>query len=185
MNNTLYQKYQPSLNDAWTWDLAQYSDVEDMYQMAKQHFEGEMDTIFTINDAGYKYALDISTSHQRHNLAYEQLLVCRDKTTNKLLAYSWLGRGHRTPYSNDEMAEARMAHTDLTLTGRQRIHILVQMISYWETWTLACDIPVLVSTSIRKDQTAFLRLHEHLGFVVRGGICYKRIIPKEINHVSQ
>ena len=185
MNNTLYQKYRPSLNDAWTWDLAQYSDVEDMYQMAKQHFEGEMDTIFTINDAGYKYALDISTSHQRHNLAYEQLLVCRDKTTNKLLAYSWLGRGHRTPYSNDEMAEARMAHTDLTLTGRQRIHILVQMISYWETWTLACDIPVLVSTSIRKDQTVFLRLHERLGFVVRGGICYKRIIPKEINHVSQ
>lgn len=184
MNNTLYQKYRPSLNDAWTWDLAQYSDVEDMYQMAKQHFEGEMDTIFTINDAGYKYALDISTSHQRHNLAYEQLLVCRDKTTNKLLAYSWLGRGHRTPYSNDEMAEARMAHTDLTLTGRQRIHILVQMISYWETWTLACGIPVLVSTSIREDQTVFLRLHERLGFVVRGGICYKRIIPKEIKNAQ-
>jgi len=175
---SLYQKYQPQPDDAWAWNYATYTDIEDMYAMAKTHFEREMDEIFTINDAGYKYALDISTSHQRHNLALEQLLVCRDKATGKLLAYSWVGRGHRTPYSNDEMAEARMAHTDLTLTGTQRIHILVQMISYWETWAQACNIPVLVSTSIRQEQSTFLRLHERLGFVVRGGICYKRIIPK-------
>jgi hypothetical protein len=153
-----------------------------MYAMAKTHFEREMDTIFTINDAAYKYALDISTSHQRHNLAHEQLLVCRDKKSNKLLAYSWIGRGHRTPYSNDEMAEARMAHLDLALTGVQRIHILVQMIHYWITWCEACHIPVLVSTSIREDQTTFLRLHERLGFTVRGGIAYLRVIPKEISN---
>jgi len=175
---SLYQKYQPSDADAWAWNYAQWSDVEDMYSMAKQHFEREMDEIFTINDAAYKYALDISTSHQRHNLALEQLLVCRDKTSNRLLAYSWIGRGHRTPYSNDEMAEARMAHTDLELSSRHRIHILVQMIQYWETWALACGIPVLVSTSIRSEQATFLKLHDHLGFTVRGGIAYKRIIPK-------
>jgi hypothetical protein len=176
---SLYLKYQCSPNDTWAWNYAQWSDVEDMYLMAKSHFEREMDGIFTINDEAYKYALDISTSHQRHNLALEQLLVCRDKTTNKLLAYSWIGRGHRTPYSNDEMAEARMAHTDLNLSPTQRIHILVQMISYWETWCKACGIPVLVSTSIREEQATFLKLHERLGFVVRGGICYKRLIPKE------
>ena len=175
---SLYQKYQCSPNDSWTWDYAQYADIEDMYSMAKTHFEREMDGIFTINDAGYKYALDISTSHQRHNLALEQLLVCRDKETRKLLAYSWIGRGHRTPYSNDEMCEARMAHTDLELSGTKRIHILVQMINYWETWARACGIPVLVSTSIREEQSTFLRLHERLDFVVRGGIAYKRVIPK-------
>jgi hypothetical protein len=175
---SLYQKYLPQPNDKWTWNYAQYQDIEDMYNMAKVHFEKEMDGIFTINDNGYKYALDISTSHQRHNLALEQLLVCRDNSTNKLLAYSWIGRGHRTPYSNDEMCEARMAHTDLDLSGTERIHILVQMINYWEQWAVACGIPVLVSTSIREDQTTFLRLHERLGFIVRGGIAYKRVIPK-------
>jgi hypothetical protein len=183
MNNQLYQKYQPSQNDSWKWDYAQYSDIEDIYSMAKQHFEREMDSIFTINDAGYKYALDISTSHQRHNLSLEQLLVCRDKTTHKLLAYSWVGRGHRTPYSNDEMAEARMAHLDLDLSGLHRIHILVQMIHYWITWCNACNIPVLVSTSIRADQSTFLKLHEKLGFTVRGGIAYLRVIPKEATNV--
>ena len=175
---SLYQKYQPQPDDAWSWNYASFYDIEDMYDMAKTHFEREMDTIFTINDAGYKYALDISTSHQRHNLALEQLLVCRDKTTNKLLAYSWIGRGHRTPYSNDEMCEARMLHTDLNLSPMKRIHICVQAINYWITWGIACSVPVLVSTSIREDQTTFLRLHERLDFIVRGGICYKRIIPK-------
>lgn len=177
--NPLFQKYQPSQNDLWRWDYAQYTDIEDIYAMAKVHFEREMADIFTINDAGYKYALDISTSHQRHNLALEQLLVCRDKTSNKLLAYSWIGRGHRTPYSNDEMAEARMAHVDLALSGLQRIHILVQMIHYWVLWAQACAIPVLVSTSIREEQSAFLKLHQRLGFTVRGGIAYLRVIPKE------
>lgn len=179
---SLYQKYQPSSNDTWRWDYAQYADIEDMYQLAKTHFEREMDGIFTINDANYKYALDMATSHQRHNLALEQLLTCRDKDSNKLIAYSWIGRGHRTPYSNDEMAEAKMAHTDLELSGAKRIHILVQMINYWEQWALACNIPVLVSTSIREEQATFLRLHERLGFTVRGGICYKRLVPLEPAH---
>ena len=175
---SLYQKYTPSPNDSWIWNYAQFADIEDMYRMAKTHFEREMDGIFTINDESYKYALDISTSHQRHNLALEQLLVCRDKATGSLLAYSWIGRGHRTPYSNDEMCEARMAHTDLELSPIKRMHILVQMINYWEQWCLACNIPVLVSTSIREEQSTFLKLHEKLGFIVRGGIAYKRIIPK-------
>jgi len=175
----LYQKYQPQPDDAWQWDYAQYPDVEDMYTMAKQHFEREMDSLLTINDASYRYALDIATSHQRHNLALEQILVCRDKTTNQLLAYSWISRGHRAPYSLDEMAEGKMAHTDLTLPSRQRIHILVQMISYWEIWARSLGIPVLVSTSIREEQATFLRLHERLGFTVRGGIAYKRLTQKE------
>ena len=175
----LVQKYSPLPSDPWQWNYAQYADIEDMFTMAKQHFEREMSDIFTINDASYKYALDLATSHQRHNLAHEQLLVCRDKSTNKLLAYSWIGRGHRTPYSNDEMAEARMAHMDLDLSGIERIHILVQMMIYWEMWCEACRIPVLVSTSIRSEQATFLKLHERLGFIVRGAIAYKRIIPKE------
>ena len=174
----LLNKYQPQQNDPWTWTYAGYNDIEDMYAMAKHHFESEMDTIVTISDETYKYALDLATTHQRHNLSHEQLLVCRDNVTNKLLAYSWMGRGHKTPYSQDEMAEARMAHLDLELTPTQRIHLLVQTLYYWETWARACNIPVIVSTSIREEQQAFMRLHEKLGYTIRGGICYKRIIPK-------
>jgi len=47
---SLYQKYQCSPNDLWAWNYAQWSDIEDMYSMAKTHFEREMDGIFTIND---------------------------------------------------------------------------------------------------------------------------------------
>ena len=176
--NTPLNKYLPSDADPWRWDYAQYTDIDDIYSMAKTHFEREVDHIFTISDDNYKYALDLSTSHQRHNLALEQLLVCRQKATGKLCAYSWIGRGHRTPYSNDEMAEAKMLHTDLNLSSHHRIRIIVQAIHYWQTWARACNIPVLVSTSIREDQQTFLKLHQKLGFTVRGGICYKRIIPR-------
>ena len=179
---SLFQRYQHTPNDSWEWNYAQFSDIEDMYVMAKQHFEHEMSGIFTINDAGYKYALDMATSHQRHNLAHEQILVCRDKTTGQLLAYSWIGRGHRTPYSNDEMCEARMMHVDLSVSGTTRIKLIVQAMNYWITWCESCHIPVLVSSSIREDQETFLKLHEKLGFTVRGGIAYLRVIPKETNN---
>ena len=175
---SLFQRYQHSPNDLWEWRYATYFDIEDMFNMAKDHFEGEMSGIFTINYDNYKYALDLSTTHQRHNLALEQLLVCREKGTDKLLAYSWIGRGHRTPYSNDEMCEARMMHVDLSVSGATRIKLIVQAMNYWITWCESCRIPVLVSTSIREDQATFLKLHERLGFTVRGGIAYLRVIPK-------
>jgi len=41
-----------------------------------------------------------------------------------------------------------------------------------------CALPIF-STSIRSEQATFLKLHERLGFIVRGAIAYKRIIPKE------
>ena len=179
MNPQALTKFLPSDADSWLWQTAQYQDIDEMVALARSHFQCEMDTMFTINEPGYKYALDIATSHQRHTLAQEQLLVCRDKLSNQLLAYSWIGRGHRTPYSNDEMAEARMLHIDLALASRQRVHLTVQALYHWYNWTRACGIPILVSTSIRADQQAFLRIHERLGFMVRGGIAYLRVIPKE------
>jgi len=171
----LLKRYQPSPNDTWIWQYATHTDVLDMFQMAKCYFEHEMASVVTISDETYKYSLDLAVTHQRHNLAHEQLLVCRDKDTNKLLAYCWIGRGHKTPYSPDEMAEARMLHMDLDLPAQTRIHLLVQALAYWEIWATACHIPVIVSTSIRTQQQAFLKVHERMGYVIRGGIAYKQL----------
>jgi hypothetical protein len=174
----LYQKYQHTPNDTWTWNYAGYPDVKEMFDMAIIHSEFEVDGLFTMCHASLQYALDLATSHQRHNLTHEQILTCRDRTSNRLLAFSWIGRGNRTPYSRDELAEARMAQVDLTLPITTRIHLLVQMIDFWEQWAVNCGVPILASNSIRQKQTAFMRLHERLGFDVRGGIAYKRVIPK-------
>jgi hypothetical protein len=180
---SLYQKYQYTPNDSWTWNYATTEDVKDLFDMAIIHSEFEVDGLFTMCHPSLLYALDLATSHQRHNLAHEQILTCRDNATNKLLAFSWIGRGNRAPYSRDEIAEARMAQVDLDLAVNTRIRLIVQMLSFWEQWAIACGVPILASNSIREKQQAYMKLHERLGFLVRGGIAYKRVIPKEASSV--
>ena len=78
-------------------------------------------------------------------------------------------------YAHEELAEARFIHLDLTLSARKRITLTAQILQFWQAWCYACNIPVLVSTSIRTDQGAFMRLHQELGFTVRGSLAYLRI----------
>jgi len=101
--------------------------------------------------------------------------VCRSTNTGALLAYNWIKRGARTPYSRDELAEAQIAHIDLALPTRTRIKLMNQTLWYWETWAQACAIPVVVSTTIRADSEGYLRLHERAGYTIRSGIAYKRV----------
>jgi hypothetical protein len=175
---SLSQRYLPQPSDAWTWNYAQYPDIDDMVSLTEEQYGYEIDNVFSVDYSIFKYALDISSSHQRHNLTQEQLLVCRDKLTGELLAYSWIGRGHRTAYSNDEMAEQRMATVSHHISPQLRIKLIVQMIYFWETWAKACGVPIVVSNSIRNDHKTFMRVHERLDYVVHGNMAYKRVIPR-------
>jgi len=106
-----------------------------------------------------------------------QLLIsqARDKETNKLLAWAWLERGKYTVYAHDEMATAEFAHIDLSLPTTSRVRIMAQILQQWILWCQVYSIPVLVSTTIRADQSGFIRLHEAMGFKIRGSFAYKRI----------
>ena len=161
-------------NDPWTWRVADARDIEDIVLLCEQHFKSEMSDFFTPDKAYYRYQIDLAVTNQRHNYAKELLIVAGCKESNKLLAYGWLDRGS-VPYSQDALAEAKMAHIDLTLSARTRIKLLTQMITHWISWCNAVDIPVLLSTTIRADQTVFMRIHERLGFTVRGSYAYKRL----------
>jgi hypothetical protein len=159
----------------WVWRVAIRTDLKDIVDMCEEHFKLEMDKIFTPDRPYYTWQIDQAITNQLHNYAKELLIVARDKKTNKLLAYGWVQRGQHPPYSQDELAEARMAHVDLTQTSRTRIKLLAQMLQHWVRWCQICEIPVLVSTTIRREQDAFLRLHEQIGFTLRGSIAYLRL----------
>jgi hypothetical protein len=79
------------------------------------------------------------------------------------------------PYSDNEIAEARFVHIDQTLPARTRVTISAQILQQWELWATLCGIPVIISSTIRDSQDAFLRLHEQAGYRVRGSIAMKRI----------
>jgi hypothetical protein len=162
-------------SSTWLWRQATFADIPALVEMAQQQFQTEIDEIFRPEPEVYAYNLALAITHQIYNAAHEQLVVAVDRTNNNLLAYAWIGRGTRTPYSSDEMAEAKIAHVDLTLPTRTRLQLVAQTLQHWINWTKALDIPVLVSTSIRSEQTAFMRLHTELGFKVRGSIGYLKI----------
>lgn len=163
----------------WVWKHALHLDTQDIVKMAEQNFQYEIDGIFTPEPVHYAYSLDCAITEQCYYYNKQLLIVCRNKSDDKLLAYSWVKRGIQMPFSQDEMAEVWMAHCDLELSTRKRIKIISEMIIFWERWATACDIPVLVSSTIRQETKSFMRIHERLGFTVRNSIAYKRLKGKE------
>lgn len=166
-------RYLPNERDTWTWTLARtQDDVTDIVNLAQGFYENEVNDIFTIDPAILRRHVDIAVTEQKYQLNRQQLILARDKTTGKMLAWAWLDRGHYTPYAPEEMADARFAHVDLTLSERTRITLCAQIIQQWILWCNIHSIPVLISSSIREEQMAFLKLHERFGFKRHGSVCY-------------
>ena len=173
------EKYTPSERDTWTWYLANLEDVQDIVKLASGNFQHEVDAYMKVDLPLFARNLAQTCIKQAYNLYDEQLLVARNKTTNALIGWAWAGRGSYTSYSLDEMAEAKFIHMDMTLPTRTRVTLLAQAVQFWYNWALSCGCPILVSTTIRGDQQAFLHLHQQAGFELKGSIGYLRIIPKQ------
>jgi hypothetical protein len=168
-------KYTHTEMDSWTWSRATNADVPDIVKLVDTNYSDEIDKIiFTKNPTRLHYHLHQAILDQTYNLNTHSIAVARD-TNNKLIAWSWIARNKYTVYADQEMAVAEFAHVDLTLSTRIRIRLLAQIIEQWVCWAELHKIPVLCSTTIRTDQTVFMRLHEQFGFVCRGSTAYKKI----------
>ena len=73
------------------------------------------------------------------------------------------------------MCVVRMAHVDLNLSARERVRLVEDMMALWERFAVYCGVPILCSTTMRTDQTAFLKLHARRGYSVRGSFAYKKM----------
>jgi len=169
------EKYLPSDRDTWQWRTAQLSDVPAVVAMAQDHFQQEMEQIIQPDPQLFARNIGIAVITQMHSLTQEQVLVARDRASEELRAWSWISRGSYTTYSRDEMAEARFVHCDLNQPVRARLTQTAQVLQQWYLWCMTAGVPVLVSSSIRSDQAAFMRLHQDAGFSVRGSMAYIRV----------
>jgi hypothetical protein len=160
----------------WTWESTSGADVPALVAMAESHFQTEIDTVFTPEPIVYARNLTLATVQQFYNPRAELLKVAKETETNTILAYTWAIRGERSPWSDEEMICAKMAHVDLSLPTRQRLRLVTGMILLWETWARDCGVPVVCSTTMRRDQEGFLSIHRKLGYDVRGSYAYKRLI---------
>jgi hypothetical protein len=143
--------------------------------MAEDHFQTEIDLIFTPDPIAYAWNLTMANITQFYNPATELLKVAKSHETGAILAYTWAIRGEKTAWSDQEMVFAKMAHVDLQLPVRQRLRLVTEMIVLWETWARECGISIVCSTTMRRDQEGFLELHRRLGYDVRGSYAYKRL----------
>ena len=171
----MLEKYLPSSRDTWSWRPATLSDVNAIVDMAESQFQPEITAVFTPDRRMLARHLAQAIIAQTYNNLEQQIIVARDRDTDALVAWAWLGRGGHTMYAPEEFAEAHFAHIDLTLSTRNRVTIMAQILQQWRLWCLIGGIPVLVSTSIREDQAGFMNLHRAAGFMVRGSFAYLKV----------
>ena len=158
----------------YTWRPADGTDIDDIVSMAETHFQQEIDQIFKPEPIAYTRNMTFAVVNQHYLPHTELVSVARDES-NRLLAYTWAKRGERACWSDDEMVVVRMAHVDLSLSPRQRVRLVNDMMDLWERFTLFCAVPILCSTTMRDDQDAFLKMHSRRGYSVRGSFAYKKV----------
>lgn len=163
------------MKSTWHWRSAAGPDVQHIVAMAQRHFETEIDQVFEPDPIVYARNITQAVVNQFYNPGSELIQVAQCCQSDRVLGYVWASRGERAAWSDQEMVMVRMVHVDLDLGVRQRIRMITEMIEIWETWAQRYHIEIVCSTTMRHDQTAFLRIHSRCGYDVRGSYCYKKV----------
>jgi hypothetical protein len=158
----------------YSWRPAVGTDVPHIVKMAVDHFQTEIDTIFTPDPVAYSRNITFAVINQFYCPTTELLSVAVD-STNNIVAYTWAKTKEYAPWSDDEMLIIKMAHLSLNLSSRERVVLIKDMLRLWEAFATLANVSIICSTTMRKDQSSFLKLHERHGYDVRGSYAYKKL----------
>jgi hypothetical protein len=161
-------------NPNYGWRAATGSDIAAIVKMAQDHFQSEIDTVFTPDPIAYSRNCTLAVVKQFY-LPQSELLSVAVDNDNNLLAYTWASPNECAPWSDDRMVVIRMAHLKLDLSARLRVTLIKDMFQIWENFARFTNTPIICSTTMRKEQDAFLRLHKQAGYDIRGSYAYKRL----------
>jgi len=103
----------------YNWESATGNDVQHIVNMAEQHFQNEIDTIFKPEPVVYSRNITLAVVNQFYSPSTELVSVCKDN--EKLLAYTWAKANESSAWSDDKMVVIKMAHVDLTLSTKHRV----------------------------------------------------------------
>ncbi len=157
----------------YNWTYAHLPDAEALVNLSVK-YQYEVDPIFTIDANVFAHNITSAIINQYYTGYSDLVAVARD-TNNNLLGYTWAKGGEKGMWSRETIVNVRIAHVDPDLSVRCRILLVKDMLSIWEQFAKITNCSVIASSSIRQEQTAFMRLHEQAGYLVRGGVGYKRV----------
>jgi hypothetical protein len=135
-----------------------------------REFYGSESGVLTFDEKFLRKNLTVAATVQLFDKSKEFIAYCSDG--DKILGGCWFDRGAYSTYSTREISNSKFHHIDLSLPTRQRIRILNAMIDQHLLWADNWGIPVVCSTSIRKDYEGFMRVHEKRGFTVNGSFAW-------------
>ena len=158
----------------WTWRRAQGTDVTPIMDLTREHFASEAHDIWTIDEAWFGRCLTVDIVYQFFNPGSAMVAVA-ESFQGPVLAYTWAERGIKTVWSSDEMVAVKIVHMDMTVSARHRLVMLGEIMDLWELWARSIGVNIICSSTMRGEQSAFLRLHQRRGYQCRGSICYLRL----------
>ena len=150
---------------------ANITDIKHIIQLSVEN--STVDSFFTVTPSVYEKNLAYAILNQHYHIGVELVKVLKDEN-DKLLAYTWANT-YQMPWTTDRMVNVQMVDIDLNLSPRTRIEIIKTMMKEWESFANIANCPVICSPTSRKNQNAFLKLHEKNGYEIRGSFAFKRL----------
>jgi hypothetical protein len=157
----------------WTWSRAALEDVAAIVELSNQQFGTELTDIYQLDLNHGACELAQAVIRQHYYPTTELVMVA--KQADQVIAWMWVERNQYTPWSRDEVASVKMLHLNLSLPVRTRVALINESIDLWEVWAGVCGIPVVCSSTVRKEQAGFLRLHARKGYTLHGNLAFKRL----------
>jgi hypothetical protein len=158
----------------YSWAPPSLNDLQAIRISTESNCADEITSIWTIDEIAFYRNMTLAIVNQHYTPNHELLQVARDNA-GTIIAYTWARANERMPWSDESMVVIRMAHVDLRLSPRVRLRLLSDMLHIWETFARQAGAVIISSCSMRREQDAYLRLHQRHGYEIRGSYAYKKL----------
>jgi hypothetical protein len=174
MNGMSLEGYRITDDDSWQWLPVTGPDIADMLAMSRDQYEDDSAGQFKIDMHKSAQVLTVGVVNQLYQPTSELLCVARDRESREVVAWFWAKRGCYQEFSSEESSELRIIHCRKDIANRTKIRLVAQAVLLFQQWGIQNEIPILVSATLRGEQSAFLRLLEASGFTVHGSYAFFR-----------
>ena len=158
----------------YTWRPIQSPDIEQVSKLAISQLTSEIDEIFNVDQNECNYSITTSVVNQFFSPLTEIFSVAVDKDNN-IVAFTSATTSEKSLWSHDKILTIKIAHVDKNLPKRQAITLINDMFKIWENFAKLSHSNIILSNTMRKNQSTFLKLHSQNGYVVRGSFAYKKL----------
>ena len=155
----------------YTWKPAVAADVEDLVRLADLAVF-EIDDIFVYDQHHMAANFAAAVVNQIFYPLGQLISIARDET-GKAAAVTWAKTGGNALWSREPILLIELAQIDPNVSVRYRLRLVNDMLGMWDEYAVLTHSRIICSATMREKQSAYLKLHERNGYVVRGSTAYK------------